>query len=82
VIIGYIERVAVAELGDGQLVPAGLAKFGLAGKDLWSRLDRLRAGPASRDGFVPVRPELVTDVKYFRRYRSGWIRDGVLLSVG
>jgi hypothetical protein len=49
VITGYIEReaVAVAELRDGELVPAGLVKFGLAGKDLWSRLDRLQAGPAT-----------------------------------
>jgi hypothetical protein len=28
-----------------------------------------------------VRPELVAGVKYFGRYRGGWIRDGVLLSV-
>jgi len=30
---------------------------------------------------VPV-PELVAEVKFFGRYRTGWIRDGVLLSVG
>jgi hypothetical protein len=29
-----------------------------------------------------VRPELVAGVKFFARYRSGVIRDGVLLSVG
>jgi hypothetical protein len=57
-------------------------RFGLAGKELWSRLEPLRVGPASRDGFVPVRPELVAGVKFFGRYRSGAIRDGVLLSVG
>jgi bifunctional non-homologous end joining protein LigD len=84
VITGYIEReaVAVAEWRDGQLVPAGLVKFGLAGKDLWQRLDRLRAGPATRSGLAPVHPELVAGVKFFGRYRSGAIRDGVLLSVG
>jgi len=31
---------------------------------------------------IPVRPELVATVRYFGRYRTGWIRDGVLLSVG
>jgi bifunctional non-homologous end joining protein LigD len=84
VITGYIEReaVAVAEWRDGKLVPAGLVKFGLAGKELWSRLGPLRAGTASRSGVIPVRPELVAGVKFFGRYRSGAIRDGVLLSVG
>jgi hypothetical protein len=57
-------------------------KFGLAGKGLWEQLDQLRAGPATRSGLVPVRPELVAGVRYFGRYRSGAIRDGVLLSVG
>jgi len=64
------------------LVPAGLVKFGLAGKDLWQRLERLRAGPSARSGLVPVRPELVAAVRYFGRYRTGWIREGVLPSVG
>jgi bifunctional non-homologous end joining protein LigD len=84
VITGYIEReaVAVAELRDGVLVPAGLVKFGLAGRDLWSRLEPLRAGPASRGGVIPVRPDLVAGVKFFGRYHSGAIRDGVLLAVG
>jgi bifunctional non-homologous end joining protein LigD len=73
VITGCIEgeAVAVAEWRDGELVPAGLVKFGLAGRDLWSRLDPLRVGPASRGGVVPVRPELVAGVKFFGRYRSG-----------
>jgi hypothetical protein len=31
---------------------------------------------------VPVEAELVAGVKYFGRYRAGWIRDAVLLSVG
>jgi hypothetical protein len=30
---------------------------------------------------VPVRPEFVAGVKFFGRYRSGAIRDGVLPSV-
>jgi len=83
VIIGYIEReaVAVAELKGGGLVPAGLVKFGLGDKDLWQRLAPLRSGAATRSGLVPVRPELVAGVKFFGRYRSGAIRDGVLLSV-
>jgi hypothetical protein len=28
-----------------------------------------------------MRPELVVEIRYFGRYRSGWLRDGVLLSV-
>jgi hypothetical protein len=64
------------------LVPAGLVKFGLAGKELWQRLDPMRAGTTPRSGVVPVRPVLVAAVQYFGRYRSGAIRDGVLLSVG
>jgi hypothetical protein len=84
VITGFIEReaVAVVELRDGELVAAGLVKFGLAGKQLWPRLDPLRAGPATRSGVVPVRPELVAEVSFFGRDRSGAIRDGVLLWVG
>ena len=83
VITGYIEReaVMVAQLKDDKLVLAGTVKFGLGDKDLWRRLERLRAGPETRSGMVPVRPELVAAVRYFGRYRGGWIRDGVLLSV-
>jgi hypothetical protein len=51
----------------------------LAGKGLWPALNRLRAGPA-RNGFVPVKLGLMTEIKYFGRL-SGWIRDGVVLSV-
>jgi len=29
-----------------------------------------------------VGPELLAAVRYFGRYRTGWIRNGVLLSVG
>jgi bifunctional non-homologous end joining protein LigD len=83
VITGSIEReaVAVAELRDGVLVPAGLVKFGLGGKDLWQRLDGLRAGPSARSGIAPVRAELVAAVRYFGRHRNGTIRDGLLLSL-
>lgn len=45
------------------------------------RLDPLRAGPTPRSGVVPVRPVLVAGVRYFGRYRTGRLRDGVLLSV-
>lgn len=83
-ITGFVERevVAVVELKVGVLVPGGLIKFGLAGKGLWRRLNPLRDGPASRAGIIPVRPELIGGVKFFVRYRSGAIRDGVLLAVG
>lgn len=63
-------------------MPAGWAKFGLAGKDVWQRLDRLRAGPETRSGLGPVRRETVAGVRHFGRYRSGAIRDGLLLSIG
>jgi bifunctional non-homologous end joining protein LigD len=79
---GRLEAVYVAEMRDGQLVPAGRVKFGLARTRLWEALDRLRDGLPTRKGFTPVHPELVAQVKYFGRYRAGWIRDGVLLSVG
>jgi hypothetical protein len=69
------------ELQDGVLVPTGPVKFGLAGKELWRRLGGLRAGPETRSGLVLVRPTLVAGVRYFAGYRTGWIRDGVLLSV-
>ena len=63
-ITGYVERemIAVAGLNDDMLLLAGIVKFGLGGKDLWQRLDRLRAGRESRSGLIPVRPELVAAV--------------------
>ena len=65
------------------LVPAGQVMFGFAGKGpMGHRLDQLRDGLPSRKGFVPVRPEMIAEVKFFGRYRAGWIRDGVLLSAG
>ena len=79
-VTGYIDRetIAVAELKDDMLMLAGTVKFGLANKDLWRRLYQLRAGPETRSGMVPVRPDAAS---YFGRYRAGWIRGGVLLSV-
>jgi ATP-dependent DNA ligase len=61
---GRLEAVYVAEVRDGTLIPAGQVQFGLAGKGLWHRLDRMRAGLPSRKGFVPVRPELQVTMKY------------------
>jgi hypothetical protein len=68
------------ETFDGVLRPAGQVRFGFAGKGLWHLLDELRSDPP-RKGFVPVRPGLAATVKYFGRYKAGWIRDGVLLSL-
>jgi bifunctional non-homologous end joining protein LigD len=79
---GRLEAVYVAEVRGGALVPAGTVQFGFAGKNLWHRLDRMRDGLPSRKSFVPVRPELQVTVKFFGRYRAGWIRDDVLLSIG
>ena len=72
---GRLEAVYVAEERDGLLRPAGQVRFGFAGKGLWHELNRLRAGPPRR-GFIPVRPGLLATVKYFGRYKAGWIRDG------
>jgi bifunctional non-homologous end joining protein LigD len=77
---GRLEAVYVAEVRDGTLVPAGQVQFGLAGKGLWHRLDRLRDGLSSRKGFIPVRPELIAEVKFFGRIGRGFIRDGVLMA--
>ena len=72
----------VAKVKLKSFAPAGMVKFGLAGKGLWRRLDPLREGPSARSGVVRVRPELVAAVRYFGRCRTGWIRDGVVPSVG
>jgi hypothetical protein len=37
--------------------------------------------PSTRAAVVRMRPELVDEVKFFGRYGSGAIRDGVLLSI-
>ena len=55
-IAGFAPREAVTV--------AALVKFGLAGKELWERLYRLRAGPAIRYGLALVRPELIAGVKF------------------
>jgi bifunctional non-homologous end joining protein LigD len=78
---GRVEALYIAEARAGKLVPAGTVKFGLAGKGLRQRLDALHLGLSSRSGFVPVRPKLVVRVKFFGRYKAGYIRDGVVLSV-
>ena len=75
-ITGFVEREAVAVSG------AGACRAGEVRPLLARRLDPLRTGPTPRSGVVPVRTELVAGVRYFGRYRSGWLRDGVLLSVG
>ena len=75
-----LDAIYLAAERDGRLVPAGAVKFGLAGRGLWHILDQLRAGVA-RKSFVPVRPVLQAQVKFFGRYQRGWIRDGVLLTL-
>jgi len=49
---------------------------------VWGKLMDFQLGAYLATHGVPVRPELVAAVRYFRRYRTGWIGDGVLLSVG
>ena len=61
-----LDTIYVAEERDGQLVPAGAVKLGLAGQRLWHILDQLRGGVA-RKNFVPVRPVLQAQVKFFGR---------------
>src|SRR3954469_24582383 len=77
---GRLEAIYVAEERDGALHPAGQVRFGFAGKGLWHLLDKLRAEP-SRKGFVPVKLALAATVKYFGRYKAGYIRDGAILSI-
>jgi hypothetical protein len=78
---GRPEAIYVAEERGGVLRPLGQVRFGLAGKGLWHTLDSIRTGPV-RNGFIPVWLGLRAEVKYFGRYKGGWIRDGVLPSVG
>jgi len=77
---GRLEAVYVAEEIDGRLVPAGQVRFGFAGKGLWDKLDPLRSGTV-RKGVVPVSPTMRAEIKFFGRYKRGWIRDGVILSL-
>jgi hypothetical protein len=69
VVTGFASReaVAVAEMQDGMLMPAGLVKFGLAGKELWVRLDRQRVCLETRSGLIPVRAKFVAGVEFFVR---------------
>ena len=77
---GRLEAVFIAEERSGELVPAGQMRFGFAGKGLWQALDALRDGTA-RNRVVPVPPRLQARIKYFGRYKRGYIRDGVILLV-
>jgi ATP-dependent DNA ligase len=77
---GRLEGVYVAEEIGGALKPAGQIRYGFAGKRLWNELDALRSGPAHKR-VVPVVPALRAKVKFFRRYKRGAIRDGVILSL-
>ena len=77
---GRLEALFVAEKRGGDLAYAGQVRFGFAGKGLWSKLDRLRAGPSLK-GVVPIEPVLRANIKFFGR-RGRFIRDGVLLSLG
>ena len=77
---GRLEAVFIAEERSGELVPAGQVRFGFAGKGLWQALDALRDG-AARNRIVPVPPRLQARIKYFGRYKRGYIRDGVILLV-
>jgi ATP-dependent DNA ligase len=45
---GRLEAIYVAEDRAGGLRPAGQVRFGFAGKGLWDKLDRLRAGPVRK----------------------------------
>ena len=82
---GRVDAIYVAELRGDHPVAAGGVQFGLAGKGLWRCLDWLRDGQARPQGkgpgIVPVRAELVVDVKYFGRIGGDYLRDGVLLAV-
>jgi hypothetical protein len=51
-------------------VPVGQVKFSLAGKDLWQRRP-VAPGLETRSGLIPVCPELLAEVKYFRALSSG-----------
>jgi bifunctional non-homologous end joining protein LigD len=77
---GRLEALQVAELHAGELVPAGLVQFGLAGKGLWPALDQLRAGSAER-GVIPLRMPLQATGQALRAdrraLRARWRADGV-----
>jgi hypothetical protein len=66
-------------LQDGVVALVGQVKFGLGRMQLWQRLTGC-AGPVTRPGLMPVRPELVAEVRFFGRYLTGSARDGVQLA--
>jgi hypothetical protein len=84
VITGFVERkaVAVAEWCEGELVPRRAGQVRPCPQGFVAEAGPAARWPSAALGHVPVRPELVAGVKFFGRYRSGAIRDGVLLSIG
>lgn len=67
---------------DGALIPAGLVNFASPARICGSGSTGCAPAPRpTRFGLAPVHPELVAGVRNFGRYRSGAIRDDVLLSV-
>ena len=78
--VGNKYRDVGRDIGIG-LRPVGQVRFGFAGKGLWPALDRMRAGPRPRGGFIPVKLGLMAEVKYFGRHKGSYIRDGVILSL-
>ena len=59
-----------------RVLPAGLVALAL-GLIALAALGPLAGGPIH----YPVTPTLRADIKFFGRYKAGWIRDGVILSV-
>jgi bifunctional non-homologous end joining protein LigD len=80
---GALEAVRIAELLEGKLRDAGEVRIGV-GHRLLETLREIRAPGRAAVGngnVTPVRPELALEVKYFRRHRSGVIRDEVIRSI-
>ena len=64
---GRLEAIYVAEVLAGELRPVGQVRFGFAGKGLWRPLDRLRAGPRRKGGFIPVQFGLTAEISHRSR---------------
>ncbi len=77
---GRLEALFVAESVTATSPMPARSRFGFARRGLWSKLDKLRAGP-SRKGVVPIEPVLRAEIKFFGRHQGGLIRDGVLLTM-
>ena len=77
---GRLEALFVAEQRHGRFYPAGQVRFGFAGRGLWHELDARRTGSATKR-IVPIAPAIAASIKFFGRYKSGLIRDGVLLAI-